>query len=195
MNNVNTDFVIWNAQSIRPKSLELSYTLWVKRVRLCMICETSLNNTDTLFNPHFMTYRLDRVGRGGGVALLVSRDLRQRLLPIPRTKVVEAIALEVFLGTRRVTFVSIYFPGSSNPLTLEHFRADIRLLLSLSPNVILEGDFNCRHGFWGCQRSNSAGRVLFLEVTGGDCSIFFPGSPTHFPRQWPYSFNIGFFGG
>lgn len=102
------------------------------------------------------------------------------LYPVPRSL---RQWLEVWLGGRRVVFVSIYFPGSSNPVVLAQFRTDIRLLLSLGSDVIIGGDFNCRHGFWGCQRSNAAGKVLFQKVISSDCldEDVFPDSPTHFP--------------
>ena len=62
MINSDSDFMIWNSQIIRSKSLELFYTLWIKSVLLCMISETNLKDSDTFFNPEYMLYRLDRDG-------------------------------------------------------------------------------------------------------------------------------------
>lgn len=141
--------MIWNAQSIRPKFLEFFYVLWLKSVLVSMVSETHLKDDDSFYGSDFSTFRLDRGDgrRGGGVALFISKRLKHKLLPVPATQVVEAVAAEVWLSNRWLIFVSIYFPGSDDPQVLRKFRADIRLLMSLGSNVIIGGDFNSRHTF------------------------------------------------
>lgn len=53
------------------------------------------------------------------------------------------------------------------------YGVDLRVLGSMGLNVIVGCDFNSRHGFWECQRSNATGQVLFQQVMGGDLTIHF----------------------
>ena len=50
------------------------------------------------------------------------------------------------------------------------------VLSDLGANVLICGDFNPRHPFWGCAGTNPAGTVLFQEVTGSDMLLHFPSS-------------------
>ena len=87
----------------------------------------------------------------------------------------------------------MYFPGSNNPINLAHFRSDIRLLASLFNNHIISGDFNSRHQFWGCSRSNAAGRVLYDEMCSNQFLIFHPNEPTHYPENGTTPSVLDFF--
>jgi len=93
----------------------------------------------------------------------------------------ESLAVEIGVARDTFIFVSIYFPGSSDSATIRNFINDIRLLLSLGRKVIIAGDFNARHQFWGCSRSNSAGRKLYQEMSNDMFSIYYPDSPSFFP--------------
>lgn len=185
MVNNSSSFLIWNARSIRKKSLELFDFICSKNILITLVTETHLKDSDSIFHPDFHVYRLDRGGdrRGGGVAMVVSRNVVHELLPCPQIEVVEAIAMRLCIGGRRLVVVATYYPGSNDPLSSTPYVKDLRTLASLGLNVILGGDFNSRHSFWGCQRSNQVGNTLFHELIGGEFSIFFPDSPTHFPAS------------
>lgn len=175
--------MIWNARGIRSKFLELFHFILLNNILISLISETHLENDDTISDPNFKIYRLDRNHHGGGVALIVNTNVLHELLPCPRLRVVEAIALKLNIGGRRIIVVAVYFPGSYDPEVLRLYRLDLQTLSDLGSNVILGGDLNSRHSFWGCQRSNPAGNILFQEVMCGDLSLFFPDSPTHFPAS------------
>ena len=49
--------------------------------------------------------------------------------------------------------------------------------------MIIGGDLNSRHPFWGCKGTNAAGAILFQEAMGGDMFLHFPVSPTHCPHS------------
>ena len=48
--------------------------------------------------------------------------------------------------------------------------------------MLIGGDLNSRHIFWGCQGMNAAGTVLFQKTIGGDIFLYSPDTPTHFPH-------------
>ena len=50
--------------------------------------------------------------------MIVKRGMAHRLLTSPRTRVMEAIAIELFIDGRRLIVASVCFPGSSDPRVL-----------------------------------------------------------------------------
>ena len=140
---------MWNAQRVRSKFREF-FALVYLDVLISLVSVTHLAPND----------RSD--GRiGGGVAIVLRRGLSHRLLPCPRTRVIESIAVELFVSGRRVVIVSVYFPGSSDPRVLSLYRKDLEILSGLGADVLIGGDLNSRHPFWRCASTNSAGTVLF----------------------------------
>ena len=128
--------MIWNAQSVRSKFREF-LAIIEQQILISMISETHLTLGDSFRSPGYCTYRLDRSGgrRGGGVALIVKRGLPHRLIPCPQTSVVEAIAMELFLSWRSLIVALVYFPGSTDPQVLTHYRQDLGCLSDVGANV------------------------------------------------------------
>lgn len=175
--------MIWNAQSIRKKRFEFFKFLDKNSLDIILVSETYLTHCDTFTNPNYFTYRLDRDDgrRGGGVAILVRKDIEHKLLPCVGTKVIESLSIQIRISNRSFTIHSVYFPGSNDPFILRQFKTDLDLLTSRS-NFIIGGDLNSRHVSWKCQRNNAAGRILNNIVEGDDLLVHFPDTPTHFPH-------------
>ena len=82
----NIKIISWNARGIRNKKDELFHLLENRDVDICLICETWLTNTFSIKHQNFYCYRYDRQqGRGGGVAILVKKNIRHQLLPLINT--------------------------------------------------------------------------------------------------------------
>ena len=152
-------------------------------ISVCCLTETFLNSTDSFGHSDFITYRLDRdsPNRGGGKAICVKRGLKHKLLPNASTRVIESLSIEFYTSRGSFVVYTIYFSGSNNADVLVDFRSDIRLLSSMYRDHIITGDFDCRHSFWGCQRSNSAGRILNDEMLRNQFLWLHPSEPTHYP--------------
>lgn len=72
MSEIN--IMIWNAQSIHNKEIELTDVLLDENIDIALITETWLRTTDRLKINTFNIYRNDRHGRrGGGVAILSAK--------------------------------------------------------------------------------------------------------------------------
>lgn len=179
------NLMTWNAHSLRPKKLEYFDFLLTHEISIASISETFLSGSDSIYHPDFITYRLDRESprTGGGVCLTFRRGIQHQLLPCPSTEVNEALSAEVTHSEGRFVITSIYFPGSGNSEVLRAYKRDLQLLLSLYPDQVLTGDLNSRHRFWSCQRSNSAGRILYEAMSDGMFVFHHPNSPTHFPEN------------
>ena len=126
-----------NARSVRPKSQEFFTQINNLGIILSLVSETHLTSGDRFNGPSYHIYRLDRSNgrRGEGVALVVRRGVSHRLLSFPTTRSVEAVAVELFVSSRVLVVVSMYFPGSSDPRILSTFRRDLEVLSNLGPNA------------------------------------------------------------
>ena len=141
---------MWNAQGVRSKSREFFSVIERQGTLISLLCETHLTSGDSLCHSSFRTYRLDRGDgrRGGGVTIVVRKGVSHRLLPCPRTSVIESIAVELLMAGGRLVVVSVYFPGSGDARTLSLFRRDLGTLSDLGVDVLIGGDLNSRHTFW-----------------------------------------------
>ena len=87
--NDNIRLLQWNARSIRNKKDELFHFLLKTDIDICLLCETWLNNKDSIKHQNFFCYRLDRQhGGGGGVAILIKKSINHELLTPQNTKVI-----------------------------------------------------------------------------------------------------------
>lgn len=176
--------MIWNAQGIRKKSHEFFYFLHKNSIDIALVSETRLSSGLSCSHPNYCTYRLDRKDHfpGGGVAIFIKRSVKHKLLPCPRTQVIEALSIEILQGSKRFNVSSIYFPGSKSAQVTQKFKTDLAGLMA-GPNFLIGGDFNARNVAWNCVRSNSAGRALHQLMDSEYFLMHFPDSPTHFPHN------------
>lgn len=175
--------MICNAHSLRLKKVEFFNFLKDREIAISAVSETHLKLGDSMYHPLFHTYRLDRENNrsGGGVALTVRRGVTHNLLPCPATVAIEAISVRVSHSSGSFVITSVYFPGSNDPDTWLDYKRDLLHLLSLYPDHVITGDFNSRHSFWGCNRSNRAGRILYNLLCEEHFILHHPHTPTHFP--------------
>lgn len=131
-------------------------------------------------------YRNDREHiRGGGVAIIIRKNIPHKLLPIVNTNLIENIAIRLFTNTDSVDIFSCYFPGGragSDGSRKQTFASDINKL-TRGNNFILGGDFNSRHSSWGCLRSNCWGNLLFQKQDSFNFDIIFPNDHSYIPSS------------
>lgn len=147
----NLKFMIFNAQSVRNKKTEIFEFLATNSIDIALFSETHLTNTDSFSHVDFHTYRLDRDSnrKGGGVAILVRRQISHKLLSCPNTKVIEAISIQLYVRNHVLNIFSVYFPPSRDSTDLLHFKQDLEVFTRGS-NFLIGGDLNARHSAWNC---------------------------------------------
>jgi hypothetical protein len=186
-NHKSLSILIWNAQSIRNKSLELENFLNSNKINICLLTETWLRQGDNLSLQNYFVYRNDRIGNnpnkrnnGGGVAIAIRNDIAHIQLPTLKTEIIETIGLEV----NGIRIYSVYFPGSRlNSEKISSFKADLGKITSIQKNYFLGGDLNAKHRFWNCTKGNKAGSILYNEMITRNFILHYPPSPTYFPSQ------------
>lgn len=174
----------WNAQGVRRKSDEFFELLNKKKIDVALLQETFLKSNHELNHRDFICYRLDRMGRRcGGVAILIRRNIKHCQIPTIQTAVIENIGVEIDCHNgKSIKLISVYFPGTDNSVaTMTSFNRDIKLLTYSNQSYFLCGDLNAKHRYWNCERRNTAGKLLFEEMTYGYFTISYPSEHTHIP--------------
>lgn len=114
MNVNNLKIVSWNARGIRNKKDELFHFLDKHNFDVCLLSETWLKSKCSLKNRNYYCYRNDRrTGRGGGVAILIKKNIQHQLLPPQNTSLIENIGVKIASGHDFLYVYSCYFPGGS----------------------------------------------------------------------------------
>lgn len=188
-NNISSiKTLIWNANSLRNKLFIFYDLLRSNDIKIACVSETLLTPDDVLHrDADYVLHRLDRDTdsnqRGGGVLIAIHRSIKHKLLPQPRTKLLEAISVEIALNNNnKVKFTSVYLPGGASTSQInQHYKNDIRTLTSSSSQFFIGGDLNSKHRLWNCVRANRAGHILHQEHYHRDFMILHPNEPSYYP--------------
>lgn len=189
----------WNAHSLRYKMPELTNFICEYNIDVACITETHLDPHITLedLHPEFIVYRRDRLARsGGGVAIMIKKSIAHTELPNFNFSLVEGAGLELTLkDNRKIQLFVLYLPPTTTTLTRTHFIKDLRMITSRfrRGNFFIVGDFNSKHADWGCDKPNTAGRLLYDEVLLDQLRILYPQEATHVPddpRKTPSTIDL-----
>lgn len=185
MSNHNTIKVLnWNSRSLNNKITEFFHFVESHDIDVAVVTETWLRSRNSMYHPSYTAIRMDRLStnadRGGGVAILIKRELSYSQLDLSITTI-EAIGIKINTAVSSLNIVAAYYPGSNKMQHLHQFRRDIRMLTSWDVPFFIVGDFNARHMMWNCASANKAGRILFQEYMSSDFYINYPESSTRHP--------------
>lgn len=81
MNNCPVKMALWNARGIRYKKDEFFHFINTNNIDVC--CVTWLNENISIKLNNYYCYRYDRQQvRGGGVVILIKKNIKYELLPL-----------------------------------------------------------------------------------------------------------------
>lgn len=188
MSNRKLKILIWNSRGIRNKLIEFFDYLIRNDIDIALVNETWLKSDITMNHPNFYCYRRDRTfNRGGGVAIVVNKNICHTLLPKVDCTLIENIGVKITLhDNSTINVFSCYFPGGSagpSDIRKRTFKEDLRRLSRIQGNYILGGDFNCRNREWGCLRSNCWGNILLDLLATNTFGLIYPPEPTLVPTN------------
>ena len=157
----------WNIRSLIKNLPELQKTIDEQKPHILCLSET-------LLKPHFQNIRFknydilrkDRqTGNGGGIAILVRKELNYKKIPLTnyRNGNMECLAITVNLKNIPIDILACYSPpGQLNEIELEHYCNN------LQNKTIICGDLNARHSEWDTKGSNTAGNTLHNFLTNSE---------------------------
>lgn len=185
MNN-NLSIITWNARGIRNKHTELFQFLINQNIDICLVTETWLKPDISINHQEYFIYRNDRShARGGGVAILLRKNISHQPLPVIDTNLIENIGVKIFTDFGSINVHCCYFPGGIagiDGIRKTLFATDLHKL-TRGEKYILGGDFNCRHQSWGCTRANCWGNILYERQNLYNIDIIYPTESTYVPSS------------
>ena len=165
--------VNWNCRSIFSNQGEFQNFLDNSKPHLVGLTETWLKPNKSIKFKGYDVIRRDRVnGLGGGVAVLISRELTYEVvnLHIFRDGNMDCVGVKVQTTGSPISFLFCYSPPGNLSLDeLDHYCN------YFGGDLILGGDFNARHPSWDSGASNQAGTILDDMVTNSNnLALFTP---------------------
>src|SRR5688572_22725185 len=157
-----------NVNGLRVRKSELELYLSETKPQVVVLNETKLCGKHV---PRFADYRTaalrDRSGEkpmGGGVAVLLSNNVTfSDISP----DVDDIAAVEIRAGVYKIAVVSYYCPPDDSDLktdVLEQLTAQYEA-------IIIAGDLNAKHQYYGSSRTNTRGEYLFDFIERADLIV------------------------
>ena len=175
MNN-KVKISIFNVQSILNKLHSINNYINENKIDILCLNETFLHNNITNLNllKQYTIIRNDRIGRGGGVAIIINKLIKFRILKIKSTRDYELIAIEIYNNNEKITLLNAY----THPKSKTNFKFIEQVVRLTNNKIICVGDFNATNSIWHCQRTNPRGKALEKIIFENDLFILNNNSPT-----------------
>ena len=136
-----------NIRSLLPKIDELQAMLdYRSKAHVMGLSETWLDESVTdaeLQIDGFRMYSKDRLGRGGGVSVYVSEDVKSMRRQDLEEAVIEALWIEVRLKKLRVLICNVYRPPDSVAAWFDSLAVMLERVVQEKLAVFVLGDLNC----------------------------------------------------
>lgn len=147
----------WNAQSIRPKLIELEQMLNQEKIHIAVISETWLDCESSLNISNYEVFRQDRDDGFGGVAILTHFSVKAERFQQHNTNPgIQTVCIKIHNCLSIQYVVSVYCPS-----TVRTDDRDWDSLFSMFKNKsLIAGDFNGHHRNWST-KSDSRGLQIF----------------------------------
>ena len=172
----------WNAQSLVGKWN--SFVDLSSEFDIICITETWFNFKVNKRLNNFNLIRMDRIhtSQGGGLAIFLNSSLEYEKIQI-NIPFFDILACKVYLGDKHWHIFNVYrnSKGESKVQNWEQFFNRIKLF----DNIIICGDFNAQHTFWGSEKNTTEGNN-FIEAwdkTVNEISILNNGSATRIAKN------------
>ena len=174
-NNIKTLF--WNCNGLRERKQETEEIIHRMKLDIIMISETHLKSGSKIKFINYTMYRCDRTeSRGGGVAILVKKNIQHSQVRFDDLCSIEAIGVTINIPNQgKVTFASVY-KSPNNPL----LSNDLDIIFNSCDSVIVCGDLNCKSPLWNSTCTNPNGKILEEYLSKKELIVLGPTSPTHF---------------
>ncbi len=115
----------------------------------------------------------------GGTAIFVKNSIRHHEEPKRCTKAVQVTTISTKELRGDLQISTIYCPPNQG---IEEEMFD-ELFHSLGPTLIIGGDWNSKHHFWGSRLVTPRGRVLRKSMDRYHCEVLSTGKPTRWPSD------------
>lgn len=197
--------VYWNAAGIANKTTELESFMIRLKVDIMMVVETRTDLTSSTNIDGYTNYFVTNPesSRKGGVAIYIKQSIRHSALEsiaIPCVQCAPILIFPTHNNRNPVIIAPIYCPPIFN-WTNQHFNRLFNKIDSLfqGGKLLICGDWNAKHTWWGNVRSCMRGRALLEVIQNNNrFNILATGGATHFPytrRNRPSAIDFAVYAG
>jgi exonuclease III len=172
-----TSIIQWNINGFFKRSVDINRVLFELNPLILCFQETNLKNPQPPILKNYTGYIKNRTVANracGGVATFIRKNIESKEVTIQTH--LETIATLVELD-RQTCICNIYIPDST-PFT----SSDIKHIINQLPKpFIIMGDFNSRNTAWGCNITDSRGKIIEQIIEHEQSLILLNnGDPTRF---------------
>lgn len=178
----------WNAAGVLNKLVELENFMLNHSIDIMMILEARVNTVNDINIDGYICYLVTNPesARKGGVATYVKQNIRHSALETISTPMVQCAPIVLFPSngnSNPIIITPIYCPPVYQ-WTSDHFNRLFMKIGSLlqGSRLLVCGDWNAKHTWWGNVRSCLRGRTLINAIHRREhLNILATGGATHFP--------------
>lgn len=138
--------------------------------------ETFANHNTKIYIPNFTIRRIDRGSHGGGVAVLIRRDIFHRYHRQFKLNSIETCTIELTVRNKQILLTSAYAPDTA-PVNV--FSAEIRTLFNGDTEHFVIGDFNAKHPIW-TNSTTRYGTALSNMLAANGLQLMAPTQSTYY---------------
>lgn len=144
------------------------------KIDIALVQETLLKPSIKFTIPNYRVYRTDRIEHEKGGTLIAVKEKIKHFYSSPPTSELETTAVTIHLKTGPISCISAYSKPKAifSNTTWDNWFPD-------NKSIIYAGDFNAKHKIWGCNATNTKGRLLNNAADQGGFQINAPEEPTH----------------
>lgn len=160
----------WNAAGLLNKIIELESFMLNQSIDIMMVIEARVDTVNSINIEGYICYLVPNLesSRKGEVATYVKQNIRHLALETISTPMVQCSAIALFPSNGNanpITITSIHCPPIYQ-WTSDHFDRLFTKIGSLSQGsrLLICGDWNTKHTWWGNVRSCLRGRTLITAI-------------------------------
>lgn len=177
----NLKILTWNANGLWQRLGELEMFMREQDIDICLISETHVKNKLNFKINGFLDYHASHPSNKarGGASIYIKECIKHAIGLKLELESMQLIGVQVRTKHDLLNISSIYCPP--------RYKVDknefTNLIKSLRPNLIIGGDLNAKHTFWGSRCISQKGRALYEAGMENNCDFHSTGKPTYWPTD------------
>lgn len=181
--NKGIKIVVWNANGLALRSLELKTFILNNNIDIILISETHYTQKNFLKIPQYSIYNTNHPdGKAhGGTAIIIKNNIKHYVNEPYNYDYIQATNVTVEDKNGPIVFSAIYCPPKFS-INKEKY---IKFFDSLGHRFFAGGDYNAKHPWWGSRSitPNPKGANLYLVMQIKDLIPISTGEPTYWPSD------------
>lgn len=165
-----------NIQSISDKLVLLNEFIVNNEIDIICLNETFLTKNISIQIDNYSILRKDRLGRGGGVAIVIHNSLKYKIVDFDANCEYIAVKFESNSILNNFLLVSYY-----NPPNIKLNSYFLNAIFKANQKVLLLGDLNAHHQLWNGKRNDAAGKIIYNNIIDNDLVLLNDDSMTYQP--------------